>query len=586
MTSIGSIAARRRRALVLAAMLAASVGLLVLTSNPLAPVEDGAVDLRFNLRPAAPPAEVAVVAVDDATFAELGLQWPLPRSLHARAIDRLRQAGAAQVVMDIQFTEETTPKEDFALYDALDAFGGGILATSESDENGRTRVLGGDEGLAEIDSRAAAANLPDTRDGVVRRMVHSIGRLETLAVATADRAGRPLEPAAFESEGAWIDFRGPPGTVPTVSFSELVAKRPDPEVLRSLRGKIVVVGASAPTVLDVHPTSTTGGSSLMSGPEIQANAIWTALNGLPMRTAPPWLDLLAILALSAVLPLVAARYGVLAAMGALPALGVALCGGAYAAFAAGTMLTITPALAALAVSGLSTVVASHLGESRERRRVTGLNELLDKKVRERTRELSEAHLEIISRLGHAVESRDGETGAHVERISRLTHDLALACGLDPAQAEEIGQASIMHDVGKIAVPDHILYKPGRLDDDEWAIMKTHATLGGDILAGSRVPVIQTAETIARTHHERWDGTGYPARLSGEDIPLAGRICAVCDVYDALTSERPYKAAWTVEEALEEIRDQSGRHFDPKLVGHFLALFGSTRSSADREHAEV
>ncbi len=183
-----------------------------------------------------------------------------------------------------------------------------------------------------------------------------------------------------------------------------------------------------------------------------------------------------------------------------------------------------------------------------------------------------------------MESRDGETGAHVERISRLCHDLALACGLDAAQAEEIGQASIMHDVGKIAVPDHILYKPGKLDDDEWAIMRTHATLGGDILAGSRVPVIQTAETIARTHHERWDGTGYPDRLSGEDIPLAGRICAVCDVFDALTSERPYKAAWTVEEALDEIREQSGHHFDPRLVDHFLALFGSTRPSGDRERA--
>ena len=129
----------------------------------------------------------------------------------------------------------------------------------------------------------------------------------------------------------------------------------------------------------------------------------------------------------------------------------------------------------------------------------------------------------------------------------------------------------MHDVGKIAIPDSILRKPGPLSEDEWQLMKRHTTIGADLLAGSRSPVVQMGEVIARTHHERWDGSGYPAGLAGEDIPLVGRICAVADVFDALISVRPYKAAWTVEETLGEIARQSGRQFDPRLAALLLDM---------------
>jgi len=226
------------------------------------------------------------------------------------------------------------------------------------------------------------------------------------------------------------------------------------------------------------------------------------------------------------------------------------------------------------VGALATVVASHLGVSREQRRILEVNELLDAEVRKRTRELFETQLEIVERLGQAVESRDGETGAHIERMSALCHSLALAAGVEPEPAEEIRRASVMHDVGKIGVPDSILHKPGKLDAEERAIMQTHTTLGAEILAGSQVPLIQTAEVIARTHHERWDGAGYPAALAGEAIPLSGRIAALCDVFDALTSERPYKRAWSVAEARAEIAAQRGRHFDPRLTDLFLALPGT------------
>jgi putative two-component system response regulator len=129
----------------------------------------------------------------------------------------------------------------------------------------------------------------------------------------------------------------------------------------------------------------------------------------------------------------------------------------------------------------------------------------------------------------------------------------------------------MHDVGKIAIPDHILRKPGPLDDAEWEVMKRHTTIGADLLAGSRSPVVQMGEVIARTHHERWDGDGYPAGLAGEDIPLVGRICAVCDVFDALLSPRVYKPAWPLEDVLAELERQRGSQFDPELVDVFLEL---------------
>jgi putative two-component system response regulator len=148
--------------------------------------------------------------------------------------------------------------------------------------------------------------------------------------------------------------------------------------------------------------------------------------------------------------------------------------------------------------------------------------------------------------------------------------------MDPDEAELFRHASAMHDVGKIAIPDSILRKPGKLTAAEWAIMKRHTTIGGDLLAGSRSPLVQMGEVIARTHHERWDGNGYPAGLVGKDIPLVGRICAICDVFDALMSVRPYKPAWTIDATLEEIARQSGHHFDPRLVDLLLEMSADLR----------
>jgi response regulator RpfG family c-di-GMP phosphodiesterase len=244
------------------------------------------------------------------------------------------------------------------------------------------------------------------------------------------------------------------------------------------------------------------------------------------------------------------------------------------AFNAGVVLGVLGPLAALAVAAVGLVIASYRAENAERRRVLQANVVLTRDVQLRTEELEDTQLDVVRRLAAAVESRDAETGSHVDRISRLCERLALAVGLGPADAEMIRHASALHDMGKIAIPDGVLLKPGKLDQNEWELMKTHTSAGAELLAGSRSPLLQLGEVIARTHHERWDGSGYPAGLGGEEIPLSGRICSICDAYDALLSKRPYKEPSTPEEALEEIRRCSGTQFDPRLVEVFVGLVES------------
>ena len=189
-------------------------------------------------------------------------------------------------------------------------------------------------------------------------------------------------------------------------------------------------------------------------------------------------------------------------------------------------------------------------------------------MQERAAEIGRTQAEILDRLGRAAGYRDDDTGVHIVRMSRYCSAIARAHGLDDAECRLIERAAPMHDIGKIAIPDAILLKPGRLDDAEMATMRGHAEIGARMLSGGDAALIRTAETIALTHHERWDGTGYPNGLAGEAIPLVGRIAAIADVFDALTSERPYKRAWTTEAAAAEIARGSGTHFDPGLVRAF------------------
>jgi putative two-component system response regulator len=190
-------------------------------------------------------------------------------------------------------------------------------------------------------------------------------------------------------------------------------------------------------------------------------------------------------------------------------------------------------------------------------------------VRERTADLRESQLEVVRRLSHAAESRDDHTGVHTSRMSRMCAGLGRESGLAEAEVELLLHAASMHDIGKIAIPDRVLLKRGPLEPDEWELMKSHTIVGAEMLAGSSSPVVQMGEVIARAHHEKWDGSGYPLGLRGEEIPLVARICAVCDVFDALVSDRPYKAAWPIEDALDELQRLAGRHLDPRLVALFV-----------------
>ncbi|MBF0618840.1 MAG: response regulator [Candidatus Omnitrophica bacterium] len=205
------------------------------------------------------------------------------------------------------------------------------------------------------------------------------------------------------------------------------------------------------------------------------------------------------------------------------------------------------------------------------------NKDLEKVIRSRTQELRDTRLDVIRRLGYAAECRDSDTGQHIVRMSRYCAALAKAMGMNDEECDLVLTTSPLHDIGKIAIPDSVLLKPGQLTAEEWQVMKTHADIGGELLSGSDSTFLRMAETIARTHHERWDGSGYPRGLKGEDIPLVGRICAVCDVFDALTSDRPYKKAWSAEDALKEIRRLSGTHFDPRIVQVFFDILPDIRS---------
>ena len=193
---------------------------------------------------------------------------------------------------------------------------------------------------------------------------------------------------------------------------------------------------------------------------------------------------------------------------------------------------------------------------------------LEQMVRARTEALHQSRLEVVLRLGRAAEYRDNETGLHIIRMSQYCALLAKSLGWSDKDCALMLHASPMHDIGKIGIPDAILLKPGKLEAQEWRIMQTHVTIGAAILQDSDSDLLQLARLIAQSHHEKWDGSGYPEGLAGAAIPQAGRIVALADVFDALTSARPYKKAWPLADAIAFIENQAGIHFDPQVVTHF------------------
>ncbi len=204
---------------------------------------------------------------------------------------------------------------------------------------------------------------------------------------------------------------------------------------------------------------------------------------------------------------------------------------------------------------------------------------LETMVDERTRDLSEARAETLQLLAVAGEYRDDETSQHTERVGSMSADIGRRMGLSNESVALLREAAPLHDIGKLAIPDRIVLKPGRLTEAEHEIMQTHTTLGARLLFGSRSPALQLAGVVAESHHEWWDGSGYPKGLEGSDIPLVGRIVAVADVFDALTHERPYKPAWPLDQAIAMIRSSAGTQFDPRAVDAFLEIVGAHGAAA-------
>ncbi len=206
-------------------------------------------------------------------------------------------------------------------------------------------------------------------------------------------------------------------------------------------------------------------------------------------------------------------------------------------------------------------------------------------LREAFQQIKVASLDTILRLSRAAEYKDEDTGAHIQRVSLYASAVARELGHDDEMIDNILYAAPMHDVGKLGIPDHILLKPGKLEPEEWVLMRQHTTIGAAILAGSSSNIVQIARIIALSHHEKWDGSGYPQGLSGTMIPIVGQITAIADVFDALTSKRTYKEASTIEESFTVIQENSGKHFDPVVVDAFLAIETEIRTIFTQHHDE-
>lgn len=349
------------------------VGLLLYSTSLADRPENATIDARFSIRGEQRPSdEVVVVGIDDRTFQALDQRWPFPRSLHGRLLDRLRADGVAAVAYDVQFTEPTSAREDNFLVSAVARTTRAgipvILATEEVDDRGRTNVFGGEAVLDSIGARAASSTFEPDPGGVWRRLTPSVGGLVTIPIALVEeRDGARVDPRDFPDEGALIDFAGPPGTIPTYSFSDVLSGRVGPE---QLDGRTVVVGATSPSLQDVHAVSTSG-EGLMPGAEVIANSITTITEGLSLEEVPWPLGALLIALLALGVPLMAAldrfRFGAVVVAGFLSGLLYLIACQLF--FAAGVVLPVIAPVVALLVAAVGAIAVQSTVEAFERQRV-------------------------------------------------------------------------------------------------------------------------------------------------------------------------------------------------------------------------
>ena len=368
MSAAGSPRRRRELAMLAVVLAAGALAIVAYSTDLMRALELQSVDARFSVRGTQErPDDIVVVGVDDVTFSDLNQQWPFPRRLHAKVIDRLREAGARAIAVDIQFTEPTDPRDDNALIEAVGRAPGLVLSTTEVNARGESRIFGDEAVVKELNARAASTIVRPDPGGTIRKMHYAESGLVSFPIAVAEAAsGEEIDPGEMEGDGeAWIDYRGPPGTFLEIPYSRVLRGQVPDSVFR---GKTVIVGATAPSLQDVHPTSTSG-DELMSGPEIQASAAWTAEHGFPLSSSGLAVDLLLIVLLAAVPAAVTLRLKPLTAL--LVALGLAF---GYAAltqlaFGLGTVLPVVYPLLALVLSALGALAVNYVLTAFERQRV-------------------------------------------------------------------------------------------------------------------------------------------------------------------------------------------------------------------------
>jgi adenylate cyclase len=340
-----------------------AIWLVAYGTNVLRELDLDTVDWRFSIRGAEdPPADLAVVGMDDVTFNELD-EYPLRRRRHAAVIRRLKADGAKVIAYDVQFSEETTPEDDNALFLAIQRAGNVVLATSEVGEQGEPNALGGPENLRAARTAAGNGNFESDRGGIIRRLAYEIDGLKSFAVVAAERAtGRRVR--RFDGDDTWIDYVGPTGTTRTYSLSRVLRGQFRPGTFRD---RIVIVGAVAPTLQDIHPVSF--GDDEMAGPEIQANAISTVLRGLPLESVPGWVDLLLVVGLGLLAPLVSLRLNLRGTLLLAIAAAAAFVVGTQVAFQSGWINSFVYPFGALTMSSVGAIGSHYLLAAFERERV-------------------------------------------------------------------------------------------------------------------------------------------------------------------------------------------------------------------------
>ncbi len=368
MSVLRELRRRRELAILLVVLFSAAIAVVAYATDLTRSLELQSVDARFSIRGTqATPDDVVVVGVDDRTFSELGVQWPFPRSLHARVIERLREAGAKAIGVDIQFTEPTTPRQDEALLDAVERAGGVVLSTTETNARGESRIFGGEEVVREVGARAANTVVVPEPGGKIRKLSYAVDGLVSFPVALAEASGgEAIDPAEMEGDGeAWIDYRGPPGTLADYSYSRVLRGKVPAS---AFRGKTVVVGATAPSLQDVHATSTTH-DELMSGPEIQASAAWTAEHGFPLSSSSAVIDLMLILLLAAAPAAATLRVSAVPALLFAVGLAAVYALAAQLAFDSGVVLPVVYPMLALGLSALGALAVNYVINAFERQHV-------------------------------------------------------------------------------------------------------------------------------------------------------------------------------------------------------------------------